>query len=891
VYLALFLTPSVLGYAARDSSSSVTKSFKFKDDLFLKFHPLDNAIGPSDIGTLMQALEDFAPSFKRIWKQQVETKLLGGGCKVDRMRVPTFSYCEWKFPDRYDTEELPIAGQCYAHEDDFIQRVYYNIEKLVITCDADFDYADLDRQDYIETIFEAEEFVNLLNPPESLPDPLSLFSALQSVEASTFDECNAELYINRYVDVPVFLKCLDLEGYGPDVANQLIEALDLYFVGEVIPALSEKILLQAPTGHIYNIVSPYESDREYGAHGSWYTGGNLVNQRTDCDGVLVTEFTYGFDVIWFKPTDFDCQDDQLLNDVPQIIQEVFQMGSNFLDFVKSEFPGVDIIQDASVCDVVDPDLIEITFAPSRQPTVKPTSLEEIGGPCDRDSQCVDGLVCNQSTNTCVCNMDTNEGCSSGLFCRFSCVFLSNAPKCFDDQELRDCEIQYGPGHICYDANQDGVIDALDKASGCAYFSPTASPSTDIPTKEPSTASPVESPTVSPSVELTMFPTIQVFRGVETLPPTDYPAPSPRPTCPKCEVQIPYDTKEDECPLVTSGTCGGGNRGDGICPFQGYCCSRWGWCGTTDDYCEDDFDAPTPSTAEAAPPAPTISIEAGMCGAQDVGDGLCPGDNMCCSDFGYCGAGENYCFSTRVLTGDNPGVEDSTGKCGAGGIGDGLCPVVGGSQLCCSQFGFCGKGDLYCTGNNQIAESDVAEGEAKLKSSPVPSDLRAAFGFRCGLTEADARSNCKPECTHHTQCDGDEECWGVQLNYCHTFEEGEHPICTDLDKADNDSRCGVDETSARSHCGAKCTDDSECATGEFCYPVLSNYCTCHENNDKESPLVFAKAQALISPYFVESEIGSRFVDGEPEGVPRSSAKASSLTIFGTLLSIGVHFLLF
>lgn len=203
----------------------------------------------------------------------------------------------------------------------------------------------------------------------------------------------------------------------------------------------------------------------------------------------------------------------------------------------------------------------------------------------------------------------------------------------------------------------------------------------------------------------------------------------------------------------------------------------------------------------------------------------------------------------------------------------------------------GQGDLYCTGNNQLAQSDVAEGEVKLKSSPVPSDLRAAFGFRCGLTEADARSNCKPECTHHTQCDGDEECWGVQLNYCHTFEEGEHPICTDLDKADNDSRCGVDETSARSHCGAKCTDDSECATGEFCYPVLSNYCTCHEDNDKEAPLVFAKAQALISPYFVESEMGSRFVDGEPEGVPRSSAKALSWTTFGTLLSIGVHFLLF
>ena len=129
VYLALFLTPSVLGYAARDSSSSVTKSFKFKvrtdfslgnipscisnviplqDDLFLKFHPLDNAIGPSDIGTLMQALEDFAPSFKRIWKQQVETKLLGGGCKVD----VSFVFCSVMIRADADLGFLSLLSGC-----------------------------------------------------------------------------------------------------------------------------------------------------------------------------------------------------------------------------------------------------------------------------------------------------------------------------------------------------------------------------------------------------------------------------------------------------------------------------------------------------------------------------------------------------------------------------------------------------------------------------------------------------------------------------------------------------------------------------------------------------------------------------------------------------------
>ncbi|KAI2497659.1 hypothetical protein MHU86_16846 [Fragilaria crotonensis] len=35
---------------------------------------------------------------------------------------------------------------------------------------------------------------------------------------------------------------------------------------------------------------------------------------------------------------------------------------------------------------------------------------------------------------------------------------------------------------------------------------------------------------------------------------------------------------------TSGTCGDGNVGNGLCPMAGQCCSTYGWCGVGPEYC-------------------------------------------------------------------------------------------------------------------------------------------------------------------------------------------------------------------------------------------------------------------------------------------------------------------
>lgn len=203
----------------------------------------------------------------------------------------------------------------------------------------------------------------------------------------------------------------------------------------------------------------------------------------------------------------------------------------------------------------------------------------------------------------------------------------------------------------------------------------------------------------------------------------------------------------------------------------------------------------------------------------------------------------------------------------------------------------------------------------IDDSFLPDDLQAEFGFRCGITETDARSNCKPKCNHRVQCNKGEECWGVQLNYCNTFEEGTHPICTDLTLANTVSRCGFDETSARGFCGSTCESNDDCPGGEFCFPVLENLCDCNleivknqkapansgneatsddettpgnqtssaqdnttdtgdwngdDYSSDENPFTFAKAK--IEPYFVK-----QFGEGNVEGYRDNASSQMNMAV--------------
>jgi len=117
------------------------------------------------------------------------------------------------------------------------------------------------------------------------------------------------------------------------------------------------------------------------------------------------------------------------------------------------------------------------------------------------------------------------------------------------------------------------------------------------------------------------------------------------------------------------------------------------------------------------------------------------------------------------------------------------------------------------------------------SSPLPPQLQPKSDFRCGVTEVDARSNCKPECTVSTDCPFGESCWGTHINYCHMMPEG-HPQCDHTEAENVERRCGRDEMAARGFCAPSCTNEVDCygTPGDKCFPVHLNLCGCFERQD-------------------------------------------------------------
>jgi len=100
--------------------------------------------------------------------------------------------------------------------------------------------------------------------------------------------------------------------------------------------------------------------------------------------------------------------------------------------------------------------------------------------------------------------------------------------------------------------------------------------------------------------------------------------------------------------------------------SGLCCSAYGFCGTGFDYCGG------------------ATASAGGSGCRAYG---CPA-GQCCSQFGYCGTSVEHCGGSSSGTG-YAGGSSGYGTCGAAG-----CPA----GSCCSSFGFCGNTATHCGGS-------------------------------------------------------------------------------------------------------------------------------------------------------------------------------------------------
>ncbi|ORY85216.1 hypothetical protein LY90DRAFT_302423, partial [Neocallimastix californiae] len=128
-----------------------------------------------------------------------------------------------------------------------------------------------------------------------------------------------------------------------------------------------------------------------------------------------------------------------------------------------------------------------------------------------------------------------------------------------------------------------------------------------------------------------------------------------------------------------------------------CCSKYGYCGTTDAYCSvskgcqikygDCYEVvDTASVASVASDASVLDTP--ECGK---GIGSCI-DGECCNSEGYCGISDDHCSIDK-------GCQKEFGVCNSqSGVGEcgenfGRCPNA---EHCCSKMGFCGASDDYCS---------------------------------------------------------------------------------------------------------------------------------------------------------------------------------------------------
>jgi len=188
----------------------------------------------------------------------------------------------------------------------------------------------------------------------------------------------------------------------------------------------------------------------------------------------------------------------------------------------------------------------------------------------------------------------------------------------------------------------------------------------------------------------------------------------------------------------NGRCG---SSFGSCP-NSKCCSKYGYCGTSDAHCgtgcQSEFGKcnkkatkkttttkkatkKTTTTKKATKKTTTTTTKKsvvkttkktttttkktttvtskktstnGLCGGKN---GVCP-DDLCCSQYGYCGSSDEYCgkgcqseFGKCGKKNTNSSASKKVSTNGQCGGNNGVCP----NDLCCSKYGYCGTSDAHC----------------------------------------------------------------------------------------------------------------------------------------------------------------------------------------------------
>ncbi|MCJ1464811.1 chitin deacetylase [Pseudocyphellaria aurata] len=172
-------------------------------------------------------------------------------------------------------------------------------------------------------------------------------------------------------------------------------------------------------------------------------------------------------------------------------------------------------------------------------------------------------------------------------------------------------------------------------------------------------------------------------------------------------------------LTPDNSCGNVANGNGkgyLCDANsetGGCCSQYGFCGKTSDYCGAGCQVDFGTCGNLMPKS------AFQCGPT-FGNQVCDG-GLCCSGSGYCGNTTDYCGATC-----QNGFGDCTTKLVGDGdtcgpqFGDTRCPA----NTCCSPEGYCGTtkeycGDPDCQYKYGTCDSDTTPAGKSTLSDPRP----------------------------------------------------------------------------------------------------------------------------------------------------------------------------
>ncbi|CAG8897085.1 unnamed protein product [Penicillium egyptiacum] len=159
-------------------------------------------------------------------------------------------------------------------------------------------------------------------------------------------------------------------------------------------------------------------------------------------------------------------------------------------------------------------------------------------------------------------------------------------------------------------------------------------------------------------------------------------------------------------VSTNGLCGPDNSYM-TCPGSefGDCCSIFGYCGNGTQFCgAGNCYAGKCDTDNGGPST------SGECGPMFAGNKTCTGTQFgdCCSVNGYCGSTNDYCSPPNCYSGAclTTGYTSTNGECGPNFANNMTCV---GSLFgdCCSAAGYCGNSSDYCSGTNCYSGSCVS----------------------------------------------------------------------------------------------------------------------------------------------------------------------------------------